>query len=40
MGYTKKWWVIKLFIFNYFWVAQYKIKKFMMSFRNMFSLYF
>ena len=40
MGYIKKWRVIKLYIFNYFWVTQYKIKKFMMSFRNMFYLYF
>ena len=29
MSYIKKWWVIKLCIFDYFWVIQNKAKKLM-----------
>ena len=40
MSYQKKWWVIKLCIFDYFWVIQNKAKKLMISFKSIFCLYF
>ena len=40
MDYRKQWWIIKCHTYDYFSITQYKVKRLMISFRNMFSSLF